>query len=109
MHVDFESSGGYANIKLKYHGNTDELPEETANKLIQLVESSGIFDLKENEIAPSISGPPDVLYYNLTIHEGNKRVSSSFNDVTAPGSLRPLLSFLRKLARDETVKGKHDI
>lgn len=109
MHVDFESSGGYANIKLKYHGNTDELPEETANKLIQLVESSGIFDLKENEIIPSISGPPDVLYYKLTIYEGNKRISLSFNDVTAPGSLRPLLSFLRKLARDEAVKGKHDI
>ncbi|MGB9938520.1 protealysin inhibitor emfourin [Methanosarcina sp.] len=106
MHVDFESSGGYANIKLTYYGNTDILPEEVANKLIQLVESSRIFDLKENEVAPKLSGPPDVLYYKLTIYEDNKRISLSFNDITAPDSLRPLLTFLQELAWEQIRKGK---
>jgi hypothetical protein len=106
MHIDFESSGGYANIKLTYHGDTEELPGEVANKLIELVDSSRIFDLKENEVAPSLSGPPDVLYYKLTIQEGNKRTSLYFNDITAPDSLRPLLTLLQELAWEQIRKGK---
>ncbi len=106
MHIDFESSGGYANIKLTYHGNTDTLPEEVTNKLIQLVESSRIFDLNEKEVASGLSGPPDVLHYRLVIHEGNKRISLSFNDITAPNSLHPLLTFLQELAWEQIRKGK---
>jgi hypothetical protein len=106
MHIDFESSGGYANINLAYHGNTEELPPEVANKLIELVESSKIFDIKQNEVAPSSFGPPDVLYYKLTIYEGNKRTSLSFNDTTSPESLRPLLTFLQELAWEQIRKGK---
>ena len=106
MHIDFESSGGYANIRTTYHANTDELQNEVANELINLVESSKVFDLKESEVAPSSSGPPDVLHYKLTIYEGNKRVSLSFNDVTAPDSLRPLLTLLQDLAWEQARKGK---
>ena len=106
MHIDFESSGGYANITTTYHGNTDELPAEVANKLINLVESSKVFELQESQVAPSSSGPPDVLYYKLTIYEGNKRISLSFNDITAPDSLQPLLTFLQELAWEQIQKGK---
>jgi hypothetical protein len=106
MHIDFESSGGYANINLAYHGNTEELPPEVANKLIELVESSKVFELQESQVAPSSSGPPDVLYYKLTIYEGNKRISLSFNDITAPDSLSPLLTFLQELAWEQIRKGK---
>lgn len=106
MHIDFESSGGYANINLAYHGNTEELPPEVANKLIELVESSRIFDIKENEVAPSSSGPPDVLYYKLTVQEDNKKTSLYFNDVTAPDSLRPLLTFLQERAWEQIRKSK---
>lgn len=106
MHIDFERSGGYANITTTYHGNTDELLEEVANKLINLVESSRVFDLQQSQVAPSSSGPPDVFYYKLTVQEGNKRTSLYFNDVTAPGSLRPFLSLLQELAWEQAKKGK---
>lgn len=106
MHIDFESSGGYANIRTTYRGNTDELPEEVANKLINLVESSRVFELQESQVAPSSSGPPDVLNYKLTIQDRNRRTSLSFNDITAPDSLRPLLTYLQELAREQIRKGK---
>jgi len=106
MHIDFESSGGYANIKIKYHGNTNELIKEIADELMQLVEDSRIFDLKEYEISPGLSGPPDVLYYKLAIQDGNKRASLSFNDTTIPDSLRPLLTFLQEIAKEQVMKGK---
>jgi hypothetical protein len=104
MNIDFESSGGYANIRLKYHGNTDTLPEEVANKLIQLVESSKVFELEKKEVTPTLPGPPDVLHYKLTIHEGNRKVSLSFNDVTVPESLFPLIGFLQELAWEQAGK-----
>ncbi len=106
MYIDYERSGGFANITTTYHGNTDELPAEVANKLINLVESSKVFELQESQVAPSSSGPPDVFYYKLTVQEGNKKTSLYFNDITAPSSLRPLLSFLQELAWDQARKGK---
>ncbi len=106
MHIDFESSGGYANVRLAYRANTDELPPEVASNLLRLVESSRVFELQQSDVAPSKSGPPDVLFYKLTLHEGNKKTSLSFNDVTAPKELRPLLSLLQDLAWDEARKNK---
>jgi len=43
MHIDYERSGGYANITTTYNGNTDELSKEVANKLTNLVEGSRFF------------------------------------------------------------------
>lgn len=106
MRIDFECSGGYANIKLTYHGNTDELPQEVANEVLRLVESSGIFDLQQSEVEPTSAGPPDVLFYRLSLYEENRRKSLYFNDVTAPATLQPLLALLRELAWEQIRKGK---
>ena len=106
MHIDFESSGGYANIRTTYRGNTDELPKEIADKLINLVESSRVFELQESQVAPSSSGPPDLLNYKLTIQDRNRRTSLSFNDATTPDSLRELLTFLQELSREQIMKRK---
>ncbi len=106
MLIDFEFSGGYAYIKGRYHANTDELPKETAEKLIRLIESSGVLDLKQNEIVPTETSYPDVFSYRLSIIEGKKRISLSLNDVTVSASIHPLLAFLRELAMEQTGKDK---
>lgn len=98
MRIDFEFSGGYAYIRAKYHANTDKLPKEVAEELLRLVESSGIFDLKQSEVAPTSAGPPDVFFYKLSLYEDGRSISLSFNDVTIPATVHPLLAFLRKLA-----------
>lgn len=104
MHIEFETSGGYANIKLEYRGNTDTLPPEVASELLGLVESSRVFELQQSEIAPSSVGPPDAFVYKLTLHEGGKKKSLSFNDVTVPDQLKPLLAFLQELAWEQLRK-----
>jgi hypothetical protein len=106
MHIEFESSGGYANIRLSYRANTDELPPEVASNLLRLIESSRVFELQQNNIASSKLGPPDVLFYKLTLREGNREKSLTFNDITAPNELRPLLSLLQDLAWDQARKNK---
>jgi len=106
MRIGFECSGGYANIRLAYHVDTDELPQEVANEILELVESSGIFDLQQSEVAPTSEGPPDVFFYRISLYEGTKRNSLYFNDVTAPATLQPLLALLQELAWEQIRKGE---
>jgi hypothetical protein len=73
MDIEPEFSGGYANIRLSYHGDTDKLPPETADKLLKLIERSRVFELQQSELAPTNAGPPDALHYKLTLHEGSKK------------------------------------
>ncbi len=104
MRIDFECSGGYAGLQLEYHVDTDELPQELAEKLLSLVERAAVFDLQPEKVAPEIPDIPDVLSYRLTLHEGDRMISLSLNDITAPDSLRPLLSFLHELALKQCRK-----
>lgn len=104
MHIEFEISGGYANIDLTYRGDTDKLPPETANKLLGLIESSRVLELQQSEIAPGTAGPPDVFYYKLILYEGGQKKPLSFNDATVPDQLKPLLEFLQELAWERLRK-----
>lgn len=106
MHINFTSSGGFANLQLAYRGDTSELPQDVAEKLSELVESSAFFDIRQSDLAPTSAGPPDVFSYHVSLSEGNRHNSLSVNDVTAPASLRPLLSFLQKLALDQKRTGQ---
>ena len=106
MHIDFEYSGGFANLCLTYHADTERLPLEVKEEILRLVESSRIFELEQSEVAPTSAGPPDVFSYRLSLSESGRRKFLSFNDVTAPASLQPLLRLLRKLALDQRRQGK---
>jgi hypothetical protein len=109
MLIDFSSSGGFANLELAYRVDTKTLPEEQATELENLVESSGIFDLEQDAATPqpeAAAGPPDVIAYRLTVSDGTRQVTFWFNDVTAPASVHPLLTKLRKLALEQKSKGE---
>lgn len=101
MRIDFECSGGFANLQLTYRAHTDDLPDELAEELLTLVESSGVFGIRPGDVAPSSDGPPDVFSYRLSLSEGGKKQTLSCNDVTAPAELHPLLARLRSLALDK--------
>jgi hypothetical protein len=106
MRIDFECSGGFANLRLTYHVDTNDLPQELAQEILKLVESSRFFDIQPSEVAPALTGPPDVFFYRLSLSEGSKKQSLACNDVTAPATLHPLLALLRKLALKQGRKGK---
>ena len=106
MRIKFECSGGFANLRLTYHADTDELPQELAEELLRLVEDARVLDIQPSEVAPRPTGPPDVFVYRLSLQQGNRKTSLSFNDMTAPAPLQPLLAVLRKLALEQRGKGK---
>jgi hypothetical protein len=106
MQIDFSSSGGFANLQLTYQTDTNTLPEEQEQELERLVESSGVFDLRQEDINSNTAvGRADVISYRLTLSDGPRQTTLWMNDVTAPASVRPLLSLLRKLAIEQKKQG----
>ena len=107
MQIDFGSSGGFANIELSYRAETNTLPEEQAKELERLIEGSGVFDLEQEDANPSVAvGRADVISYRLSLSDGSRQTTLWLNDLTAPASVRPLLTHLRKLAIEQKRKGQ---
>jgi hypothetical protein len=106
MQIDFSTSGGFANLALTYRAETASLPEAEARELESLVESSGAFDLDQDDLNINATvGRADVISYRLTLSEGSKQTTLWMNDVTAPASVRPLLGLLQKLALEQKRTG----
>ena len=102
MRIDFGSSGGIANVELAYQADTHSMREADARELERLVESSEVFELGREDVNPSVTvGRADVITYRLSVSDGPRRTTLWLNDVTAPASVRPLLEYLSKLAREQ--------
>jgi hypothetical protein len=102
MQIDFASSGGFANLELAYQVDTNNLPDEQAQELVRLVESSGVFDINQDDANPNVTvGRADVISYRLSLADRARRTTLWLNDVTAPASVRPLLAELRKRAIEQ--------
>ena len=103
MQIDFASSGGFANLQPAYRADTNDLPEDKAEELERLVESSGVFDLEPDDVNTDATvGRADLISYRLSISDGTRQTTLWLNDLTAPASVRPLLAKLRKLALEQT-------
>lgn len=106
MQIDFSSSGGVSNQELSYRADTDNMNAERAGEITALVESSGVFDLRQEDINPSVTvGRADVITYRLAVSDGDRQTNLWLNDVTAPASIRPLLAYLQKLAQEQKRAG----
>ena len=106
MQIDFSSSGGVSNQELTYRADTDTMNAEQAGEITALVESSGVFDLRHEDINPNVTvGRADVITYRLAVSDGDRQTNLWLNDVTAPASIRPLLAYLQKLAQEQKRAG----
>ena len=105
MRIDFQCSGGFANIKLNYLAETDDLPSELAQELLNLVTETDFFEAELKQPKGGFS-PPDVFSYQIYVSKDGNQRKLSCTDVTAPKSIVPLLRKLRKLAMEELKKGK---
>jgi hypothetical protein len=97
MRIAFECSGGYANLNLSWVADTEQLPPDLAGDLEREVADSRIWEIEQPQGDPD-AGPPDVFSYLLTVDDGGRHRTMAVTDVTAPPSIQPLLSKLRKLA-----------
>ena len=94
MRIDFEQSGGFANITFGFHAEVDELSQEDTEELRDLVAASGI--LKGGLPEPKAGGSG--LSYLLRLSEGPRIASWTGTDTTMPEALAPLIDRLSELA-----------
>ena len=92
MKIQFRQSGGYAGLMMGCEINTDFLPPEEAARLESLVKQSSILQAK----SVSMSQARDLLNYELTIETSEGVHKVSFDDMSLPRSIEPLLDYLQE-------------
>ena len=103
MQVQFERTGGFAGMRMAATIDSDSLTPEEAQRLRELVDASGFF-----ELPAEISGAPggnDRFLYSVTVHIAGRSHTVRTGEAAIPAGLRPLIDLLSKAARDAQRSG----
>ncbi|WP_199338138.1 protealysin inhibitor emfourin [Nostoc sp. FACHB-133] len=96
MKVKFVQSGGYAGLRRGCEVDTNLLPSNEAAKLKSLVEQSGILQKAKSNHAPHAR---DLFNYNITVETAEgEQCNVSFDDLSLPEGIQPLLNYLQSCA-----------
>jgi hypothetical protein len=99
MKVAFRQTGGFGGLSLAADLDTARLSAAEARELERLVAQS---DLR----ALSAKGPAsarDLTTYEITVESADGVVRATFDDMTVPAQLEPLLEHLRAQARPRSL------
>ena len=98
MRIDYQCSGGFGGLRLAYKGETDALPAAEAKLLLVLIDAANVFKLNPKQVSQKTRNIPDDFTCRLTLSMAGKKKILSFNELSAPETLRRLSAHLRKLA-----------
>lgn len=98
MHIDFERSGGVAGIRLTCAIEVQKLPHEESAKVRAMIDSAKFLELPK-KLAATKSGA-DRFQYKIIVEMNEQRHRVDIDEAAAPPSLRPLLDWLTKKARE---------
>jgi hypothetical protein len=94
--IFFERTGGFMGRKVSATIDLDDLPDEQAELLGDLLDEADFFELPDDLTKPAV---PDAFTYNITVFSDDEQHSVRVSDASAPDDLRPLLDELSKQAR----------
>jgi hypothetical protein len=97
MRIHYERSGGFTGISVKISLDTDALPPETANGIVEALSAARFFDLPE--ILPESTHRMDQFVYHLVVDDGDRQHAVEMDDSSVPAVLQPILRQLTLLAR----------
>lgn len=97
MRIEFERTGGFANISTRATVNTDTLLPEDASALTELVDRIDFFNLPS--VMPSIPGGADRFQYTITVESEGQRHTVEVPESAATGDMAALVGQLTALAR----------
>jgi hypothetical protein len=92
MKVRYRQSGGFAGLILGADLDTDKLPRGEAEGLERLVKRAG---LDKIGVKKSPKGR-DLTSYEIIVEDNDRTTKASFDDMTIPGDVQPLLDFLNR-------------
>ena len=97
MLIHFERTGGFAGMRTSVNLDTKSLPKDEADKLHDLVDKAGFFNLPASFPAPKRGA--DYFQYRLTVEMDGRKHTVEVSDPAVPAALRPLLQSLMGYAR----------
>ena len=92
----YERTGGFMGRKVSVTIDLDNLPDDQAELLDDLLNEAVFFELPADLTTPTM---PDAFTYNITVFGDDGQHSVRVSDTTAPDDLRPLLEELSKQSR----------
>ena len=96
MRIRFQEIGGFVPVFKGCELDTDTMSAADAARLQVLIEESGILTVT----AGSVSSARDLALYVFTLDTGEGSREVSFDQLSVPASVKPLLAFLLDRSRD---------
>ena len=100
--IKFERTGGFAGLRIAADFGLDDLPEEQASRLRELLEEVGFENLPENLMKGNQI--PDGFSYSITVENEKGQHTVTTSDTSAPSKIQPLLELLYQIARQHARK-----
>lgn len=94
MKVRYRQSGGFAGLSLGADLDSEKLPPGEAKELARLVNRAA---LDKIGVKKSIRGR-DLTSYEIIVEDNGQTTKASFDDMTIPANVQPLLDFLNRRA-----------
>lgn len=102
MHVErikFERTGGFAGMNIVRDLKLDELPEEQASTILELLDDMDFEELPEQLMSDAEASMPDQFTYVITVETTRGEHTVVTGDASAPEKMQELLQLLNRLAR----------
>ncbi len=95
--IKFERTGGFAGMRIAKDLKLDDLPDEQANSILELLDDLDFAELPEQMIneAPM----PDQFTYKITVETKKWEHTVVTGEASAPEKMQELLQLLNRLAR----------
>lgn len=103
IRIHFQRSGGFTGLPLTASVDSGSLTAEEEDELRRLVENAGFFDLPG--VITSSTPAGDRFSYRLTVELDGREHTVDIDEAAVPTESRPLLEWLRGLARRHLASG----
>ena len=94
--IKFERTGGFAGLRIARDLKLEELPDEQANTIMELLDDLDFEELPEQMLEESM---PDQFTYTITVETKRGEHTVVTGDASAPEKMQELLQLLNRLAR----------
>jgi len=100
MKLSFRQSGGFGGLILGWEADTARLPPAEAEELVRLVRRAALDTVGVRANAQG----RDLLNYEIIVEDDDRATKASFDDMTIPANVRPLMAFLNRRASPMTLR-----
>ena len=97
--IKFERTGGFAGIRIATDLKLDDLPDEQAHTISELLDELDFGELPEQMM--NDANMPDQFTYTITVETKKWEHTVITGDVSAPEKMQELLQLLNRLARTQ--------